>query len=134
MTIKQILENEKENYRDYLYGMADMPLDGADDKLAALFQAIYSDEGFAELQLNHTEVIREALADSEVDCYYPGFPPDNNSDYSVWLQLGEIEVPADEIEPEEINDVTIIGELAYIYVGYGIMFKYNPTTIKEIIT
>lgn len=132
MTISQILETEKENYRDHLYSMADMPLDGADDKLAKLFGDLYPDEGLAELQINHIEAIREALMDSEIEVFYPGFPPDKNSDYTIWLYLGEVEVPADLIEPAEREDVTIVGDFAYIYVGYGIMFRFNPKVIKEI--
>jgi len=132
MTIEQIIEGEKDQLRGGLYEMFDQPLSGGDDTIRELFQSYWPEESLMDLQLNHIDTIRDALESAEIQAYFLMSPlKAEDTNYTIWLPMEELEVPEDIIEPEEKEEVTIIGEMAYIYLGYGLIFEYNPEKIKE---
>jgi hypothetical protein len=44
--------------------------------------------------------------------------------------LGEIEIPVDAIEPYDRDEYTIHGDLAYLYVGYGLVVEIGEKEEK----
>lgn len=121
MTIEHIIENEKGELADYLFGYCDDPLSTASDKIKEMF------DGITDVQ-----DIRFALEYAHVDTLNPG-SPFGNFDDSIYLDVGEIEVMADQIEPDEIDKVTINGDCAYVYVGYGFFFTFDLEKLQSYI-
>lgn len=76
-----------------------------------------------------------SYAIDEADCFFNGSPASNcNGD--IWLDVSEIEVQFNG-EPEDFfedpDDWTINGDLAYLYVGYGLTVQVDVEALKEVI-
>lgn len=119
MKIEDILEQEKDNMLDYLLCYCDTPLKLCSEDLQELFNS----NG-----IENSRDIRSILDDSFNKAYFNGFIPPEIQ-YSVWIDIGEIEIPAAFIEPEEIEEFTIHGEYAYYYVGYGFTVEFDKNSI-----
>lgn len=124
MKIEQIIESEKEQLRDYLYGYCDNPLAYADDNLINLFKS------YNLRPIHDADKIRTILEDNETNTYFPGGIPGNTPN-SIWLPLGEIEIDSDMVEPEEKDDFTFTNNFAYYYIGYGLILEYDITGIQK---
>jgi len=120
MTIENLIESEIDAVKDYLYMHAENPLETASDDLKAKLK---------NLPTYDIQTILEYAEKETSPCYMVP----SNTPYSIWLNIPEIEVSTDLIEPTEIDDVTIDGELAYIYIGYGIIFEYDEHKLNEAI-
>lgn len=101
MTIDTIIEYEINQLKDYLHEYCDNPLATASDNLSEILSGLDTDD------------IRWALSWAFISAHavqgYATLDGDN-----IVLTIGEIEVSADQIEPDELDEVTIIGEYAYI--------------------
>ncbi len=66
-----------------------------------------------------------------ITAVYPLYilPP---ADLDGYIQISELEVPVDMIEQDELDDVTINGDYAYISIGYGIGFDVDRKKLKEL--
>jgi hypothetical protein len=67
--------------------------------------------------------------------WFNGSPTDNDSQ-DIWLDVSEIEWqfegdPADAFE--DVSDFTIHGDLAYLYVGYGLSIEYDAAELDAAI-
>lgn len=122
MTIEQLLENEKSSLLDYVHGYCTNPLATASEDLVALFKKYNVEED------DYT--IRDILSSAYERAYFCTTPP-SNTDSSIWIDISEIECEADQIEPEEKEEYTIINDYAYYYVGYGLMIEYSYLIIVQ---
>jgi len=74
-----------------------------------------------------------AFVIDEDNCFFNGSPA-SNCDNDIWLDVSEIEIQFDG-DPEEyfdnVDDWTIDGDLAYLYVGYGLTVNVDVDALKE---
>ena len=118
MTTEQILESEKDSLLDYLFSYCDNPLETASQDIKDL------------LADKDTQDQRYILESCYVNSFFHGTVP-GNSESSIWLDVSEIEVPADIIEPDESDDFTISGDCAYLYIGYGLSVFFDIDKMIE---
>jgi hypothetical protein len=103
-------------------------------ELNDLFLERYCNQEFRDLMRDIPEYDREfVLMGIDVKCQFNGFPPSGEWQH-IWLDISEIEFqfegdPADVFEDPE--DFTIDGDLAYLYVGYGLSINYDIKQLKE---
>jgi hypothetical protein len=128
--VERVLESEKESLLDYLHGYCDNPLEAADDKLIGLF----ADFGVDRYD---TEIIRNTLDYAMIDAYFNSTVP-KQVDYSIWIDISEIEVDGAEVPEECADDFTFTNPstsygfyLAYYYVGYGLTVEYSRKKIID---
>ena len=92
------------------------------------FLARYCSDEFKIIISKVPESDREyILSGIEEQHWFNGSPAGNNSQ-DIWLDISEIEYQfegAAEDVFENPDDLTINGDLAYLYVGYGFSIKYN---------
>lgn len=118
MTKEQILSAEEDQLLDYLFGYAekDAILSFASEDLAQELQSMSEDQ------------IRDYLQENYTCSYFPSGPP--TPFRGIYLPLGEIEIPVDAIEPYDRDEYTIHGDLAYLYVGYGLVVEIGEKEEK----
>lgn len=120
MNREDIIEREKQDLLDYLFSYCDTPLATADDYLQDLFY---------KYNVTDVHTIREILEESFMDittCTSPPVP----IPCSIYLDVAEIEIDADMIDPAEHEDYFINGELAYLYIGYGFIVEFSSVVIE----
>ena len=96
----------------------------------------YCNNEFIELMKDIPERDREYII-SGIDCewQFNGFPPSNEWQH-IWLNVSEIEEqfegdPGDVFE--NVDDWYIDGDLAYLYVGYGLSITFNDAELRQAI-
>src|SRR6056297_1802228 len=125
MKIEQLLESEKEQLLYYLFGYCDNPTALFNDYLIGLFN---------KYKVEDESDIREILEQSFKCAYFNSSPPDD-IDASIWLNISEIEVSAEEVEEEERDEFTFTnGGFAYYYIGYGLTVELNELKLIQLIS
>lgn len=120
MKIEHLIDSEIEQWKDYLFSDCSEPLENASTDLKELLN------GYDEFD------VRSALKYACKDAYACSTVP-SETPFSVWFNVGDIEVMKEDIEPDELDDVTVIGDYAYIYVGYGIMIEFDESKLHAFI-
>jgi len=103
-------------------------------ELNDLFLERYCSQEFQDLMKDIPERDREfVISGIDVKSWFNGSPAGNNSQ-DVWLNVSEIEFqfegdPAEVFEdPEEF---VINGDLAYLYIGYGLSIEFDHDQLIE---
>jgi len=103
-------------------------------ELNDLFLERYCNQEFRDLMMDIPEYDREfVISGIDVKSWFNGSPAGNN-DQHIWLNVAEIEFqfegdPIDVFEDPE--DFTIQGDLAYLYVGYGLSVEFDHDQLLE---
>lgn len=105
-------------------------------ELNDLFLERYCSDEFAKLIKQIPERDRElVLSGIDEKHWFNAFPAGNDTQ-DIWLDVSEIEHQF-EGSPDEVfenpDDFTIHGDLAYLYVGYGLSVKYNQEQLRAAI-
>ena len=103
-------------------------------ELNDLFLERYCNQEFQELMKDIPERDREfVISGLDINHYWNGSPAGNN-DQHIWIDVSEIEYQF-EGNPEDIfdepEDLTINGDLAYLYVGYGLSIEFDKIQLIE---
>ena len=94
----------------------------------------YCNQEFQELMRDIPERDREfVISGLDIKHTWNGFPPSNDWQH-IWLDISEIEFQFDG-NPEDVfdepEDLTIDGNLAYLYTGYGLSIKFDHDQLIE---
>ena len=121
---------------DILEWEADSIIDaiGNSIELNDTFLKLYCNQEFQELMADIPEYDREyVLSGIDVDSTWNSFPPGNEWQH-IWIDISEIEYQF-EGDPkemfEDLEDLVINGDLAYLYTGYGLSLNYNRDQLLE---
>lgn len=103
-------------------------------ELNDLFLDRYASPEFANLLKQVPKCDREYVLNGITEThYFNGSPPGNNSQ-DIWLDVGEIEYQF-EGDPSDVfenpDDFTINGDLAYLYVGYGLSITFDRAELLQ---
>ena len=119
--INGLLDSEKDSLLDYLFGYCDDPLESASEDLRTLF---------SEHDITDVQEIRGFLEHSYYSGFFNGGIPIEH-DYSVWLNVSEIEVPVEDIPEVCLDEFTVTGSYGYYYVGYGLTTLFHEEIIID---
>ena len=103
-------------------------------ELNDLFLERYCNQEFQELMKDIPERDREfVISGLDINHYWNGSPAGSN-DQHIWINVSEIEFqfegnPEDVFE--DLDDLTINGDLAYLYVGYGLSIEFDKIQLIE---
>ena len=119
-----------------LEGEADSLIDAIGNclELNDLFLERYCNQEFQELMKDIPECDREfVISGIDINHWWNGSPAGNDSQH-IWLDVSEIEFQF-EGDPKEVfespEDLTINGDLAYLYVGYGLSIEFDHNQLIE---
>jgi len=120
-------------------GEADMLIDALGNclELTDDFLAHYCSEDFRKLMLPVPEHGREYILSGINETHrFNGFPPSGSSQ-DILLDISEIEYQFEGAAKDALetpDDFTIDGNLAYLYVGYGLSITFDRVQLLQAIT
>jgi len=125
ITNEDILEWQAESIKDAI---------GNCIELNNTFLDRYCNKEFQDLVIDIPENDREfVLSGIDIDHHWNCFPPSGDWQH-IWIDISEIEFQF-EGDPKEIfedlEDLYIDGDLAYLYTGYGLSLNYDITQLLE---